>query len=74
MIQRARIVGKVEYRQGDGANLTIRPGPCEVEETPQDAVISWTDGDSRGTAAMPMTAYRRYVSSKALQVDGVKAA
>lgn len=28
MIKKARITGKVEYREGDGANITIRPGPC----------------------------------------------
>jgi|OpeIllAssembly_1097287.scaffolds.fasta_scaffold110737_2 hypothetical protein len=70
----ARIVGKVEYREGDGANITIRPGPCEVDETAMDATISWTDGDSRGSAAMPIADYRRYVSSKALQIIGTKAA
>jgi hypothetical protein len=43
-----------------------------VEETPQDATISWTDGDSRGSAAMPIALYKRYVSSKALQLDDVK--
>ena len=69
----ARIVGKVEYREGDGANITIRPGPCEVDETAMDATISWTDGDSRGSAAMPIADYRRYVSSKALQIIGTKA-
>jgi hypothetical protein len=70
MIQSARITGKVQYREGDGANITIRPGPCEVEETPLDATISWTDGETRGSAAIPIADYRGYVSSKALQIDG----
>jgi hypothetical protein len=73
MIKNARITGKVEYREGDGANITIRPGPCEVDETTLDATISWTDGDSRGSAAMPIADYRRYLSSRAIQVDAVKA-
>lgn len=73
MIQQARITGKVEYREGDGANITIRPGPCEVEETALDATISWTDGETHGSAAMPLTDYRRYVRSKAIHVDGTKA-
>jgi hypothetical protein len=73
MIKNARITGKVEYREGDGANITIRPGPCEVDETTRDATISWTDGDSRGSAAMPIADYRRYLSSRAIQVDAVKA-
>ena len=73
MIRSAHIAGKVEYREGAGANITIRPGPCEVEETSLDATISWTDGDSRGSAAMPIADYRRYLSSKALQLDDAKA-
>lgn len=68
MTHSAHITGKVEYREGDGPNITIRPGPCEVEETELDATISWTDGESRGSAAMPLADYRRYVSSKAIQI------
>lgn len=70
MIKTARITGKVEYREGDGANITIRVGPCEVEETAMDATISWVDGDSHGSAAIPIADYRRYVASKAIQIDG----
>jgi len=70
MTQSARIIGKVEYREGDGANIIIRPGPCEVQETPLDATISWSDGDTHGSAAIPLADYRRYVASKALQIDG----
>jgi hypothetical protein len=70
----ARITGKVEYREGDGASITIRPGPIEVEETALDATISWTDGDSRGSAAIPIADYRRYVATKAIQIDGMKTA
>lgn len=70
MIRTARITGKVEYREGDGANITIRLGPCEVDETALDVTISWIDGDSHGSAAMPIADFRRYVASKAIQVDG----
>ena len=73
MIKTARIIGKVEYREGDGANMTIRPGPCEIEETELDATISWVEGDTRGSAAMPMADYRRYIANKAIQIVGVKA-
>jgi hypothetical protein len=73
MTKSARITGKVEYREGDGANITIRPGPCEIDETVLDATISWADGDSHGSAAMPIADYQRYVSSKAIQIDGMKA-
>lgn len=73
MTSQARITGLVEYREGDGANITIRPGPCEVDETALDATISWTDGDSHGSAAMPIAVYRQYLASRAIQLDAVKA-
>lgn len=73
VVKSARITGKVEYREGDGANITIRLGPCEVEETALDATISWADGETRGSAAMPLSDYRRYIASKAIQIIGVKA-
>ena len=74
MIKNARITGNVEYREGDGANIKIRIGPCEIEETEMDATISWVDGDSHGSAAIPIGDYRRYIASKAIQIDGEKVA
>jgi hypothetical protein len=73
MTKTARITGKVEYREGDGPNITIRPGPCEVEETAMDATISWSDGDSHGSAAMPIADFRRYVATRAIRVDDASA-
>lgn len=72
MTRIARIVGKVEYREGDGTNIAIRPGPCEVDETALDATISWIDGDAHGSAAMPIADYHFYVLNKAIQIDGTK--
>ncbi len=69
MLQQARITGAVQYREGDGPNITIRPGPIEVEETTMDATISWSDANSHGSAAMPIADYRRYVASKAIRLD-----
>jgi hypothetical protein len=69
MAKQAHITGAVQYREGDGPNITIRPGPIQVEETEMDATISWSDIDSHGSAAMPIADYRRYVSSKAIQLD-----
>ncbi|MDC8773377.1 hypothetical protein [Roseateles albus] len=73
MSQKARITGLVEYREGDGANITIRKGPCEVEESTLDVTISWTDADSHGSAALPLGDYKRYVASKAIQIDAAPA-
>ena len=68
MSMHATITGKVEYREGDGPNITIRPGSCEVEETALDATISWSDGESHGSASMPIDDFRRYLASKAIQI------
>jgi hypothetical protein len=73
MKRNASIEGTVEYREGDGPNITIRPGPCVVDETAQDATISWTDGDTNGSAAMPIDDYRRYVHNKAIRLEGQQA-
>ena len=70
MTLNARITGTVEYREGDGGNIAIRLGPCEIDETELDATISWIDGDSRGSAAIPIADYRRYVAKKVIQIDG----
>jgi hypothetical protein len=66
--QHARIVGKVQYREGDGANMTIPPGPCEVDVTALDATISWSDGDWCGKTAIPIADYQRYLSRRMLQI------
>lgn len=69
MIKNARITGKVEYREGDGANIAIRPGPCQVDESALDLTLSWVDGDSHGSAAMPLADFRSYVASQAIRID-----
>ncbi|MEO7152921.1 MAG: hypothetical protein ABIX46_14590 [Burkholderiaceae bacterium] len=68
MAQAARIVGKVEYREGDGAMLVIPTGPCEVDLAPDSAILSWTDDDTRGLAAIPLTEFNRYVSTRAIEM------
>lgn len=69
MAQCARITGKVEYREGDGANKAIRPGPVEVNTTTSDATLSWTDGETRGSAAMPLSDFYRYVAKGLIALD-----
>lgn len=66
MSRPASIVGDVEYREGDGANIAIRKGPCDVEQTELDATISWADEDSRGSAAIPIAAFKRYLARMAI--------
>lgn len=61
-----RIVGHVTYREGDGQEVVIRPGPCEITVTNLDVTITWTDGDTRGSTALPVAEYTRYVTDGAL--------
>jgi hypothetical protein len=61
MAETARIVGEVQYREGDGPNITIRPGPVEVHMAETDVTLSWVDEDVRGSAAMPLTDFKRHV-------------
>ena len=66
----ARIVGEVEYREGDGPNIRIRKGPIEVVLTALDATLGWADGATRGSAVMPLADFKRLVASQAIVFTG----
>lgn len=68
MTHHAMIVGTVEYRQGDGPNIAIRRGPCEVTVTAMDATLSWTEGVTQHVTAVPLADYRRLLTSRALKL------
>jgi hypothetical protein len=67
--KRGRIVGPMTYREGDGMEIEIRQGPCEIDETPLDVTLTWTDGNTHGSTAIPLADYKRYVSTGVLSVD-----
>jgi hypothetical protein len=52
--EQGRIVGKVTYREGDGAEMVIRPGPCEITVTNSmsrsrgPTPTPWLDGHAAG--------------------------
>ena len=68
MNKTARITGCVQYREGDGPQLPIRPGLVEYEEGDQDVTLSWNDGDYRGSAAIPRAEWQRFVSSQDIEL------
>ena len=68
MTQEAQIIGKVEYREGDGQPIEIRPGPIEVQTTVTDATLSWSDGDTHGSAAIPIGDFQRYVARGTIEI------
>lgn len=67
--KQARIVKRVTYREGDGQEMVIRPGPCEITVTHLDVTLSWTDGETRGSTALPLAEYTRYLTSGAIVLD-----
>lgn len=69
MAQTARIVGKVEYREGDGPNIAIRPGPVEVTQGLNDVTLSWVDEETHGVAAMPLTDFKRFVAEGQIRLE-----
>ena len=73
MGKQARIEGEVVYREGDGPNIRIPVGPCEVEETAQDVTIAWEDGETHGSTAIPLADFRRYLASRAIVVTDAAA-
>lgn len=66
---RARIVGKVEFRQGEGALFSIPRGTAEVEVTGLDTTFSWTEGNFHGLAAMPLANFCHYIIEGAIDLD-----
>jgi hypothetical protein len=67
--QPAHIVGSVEVRQGDGTMQTIRPGPVEVQTTDTDATLSWTEEDTHGAVAMPLTDFKRHLAKGTIRME-----
>ena len=66
--QTGYIVGKVEFRPGDGALMRIPQGPVEIETTKLEATLSWVEGETHGAAAMPLTDFKRYVTRGAIEL------
>ena len=58
----AQVLGKVEYRAGDGPTIVIPPGPIEVQVSFDSAVLSWGDGGAVQTTAIPVAEYQRHVA------------
>lgn len=67
--QRGQVKGKVTYREGDGVEIEVPRGPCEIEVTDLDVTLAWVDGATHGSTAIPLPDYERYVASGALVVE-----
>ncbi len=67
--KQGRINGKLTYREGDGVELPIPEGLCEIEITGLDVTLSWIDGETHGATAIPLADYHRHVMDGALVVE-----
>jgi 2-methylisocitrate lyase-like PEP mutase family enzyme len=63
---KANIVGRVEFRLGEGPLIAIRQGWVDITFAPGDAVLAWSEGGWREEAAMPFANFCRYVSDGAI--------
>ena len=66
---RGQVKGPLSYREGDGVEMTVPLGPCEIELTELDATLTWVDGATHGSTAIPLPDYERYLANGALVVE-----
>jgi hypothetical protein len=64
----ARIVGEVDYREGEGVLHMIPMGKVEIEATSDDITLTWFEGSFHGVAAMPFANFCWYVSAGAIEL------
>src|SRR3982751_260897 len=57
----AQIVGRVEFRAGEGPLFEIGVRAVVIETTWSDALFMWPDGDGHETAVMPLSSLSRYI-------------
>ena len=69
MTQSAHVQGKVEYRAGDGPMALVPPGEVEIDVGAGDVTMSWGNGETRQSAAIPSADFARYLAAKMIVVD-----
>jgi len=57
----ARIAGEVEFRAGDGPQLRIPEGECQVMIADDSVVLTWNEDGNPLTAAIPKTEFDRFI-------------
>ena len=62
----ARIAGPVEFRAGDGPQLKIPEGNCQVLMADDSVVLTWAEGGQSLTAAIPKIEFDRYIEEGAI--------
>jgi hypothetical protein len=67
--KKGRINRKLTYREGDGVEMPIPEGPCEIEITGLDVTLTWVDGETHGATAIPLGDYHQHVIDGSLVVE-----
>ena len=67
--KQGRVHGKLAYREGDGVEIPIPEGPCEIEITAMDVTLTWVDGETHGATAIPLADYHQHVMEGSLVVE-----
>lgn len=62
----ARIAGPVAFRAGDGPELKIPEGDCQVLMADDSVVLTWTEDGESLTAAIPKIEFDRFIEKGAI--------
>ena len=67
--KRGQVNEGMTYREGDGVEMPIPAGPCEIEITGLDVTLTWVDGETHGATAIPLADYHNNVMDGLLVVE-----
>ena len=67
--KQGRVHGKLAYREGEGVEILIPEGPCEIEITAMDVTLTWVDGETHGATAIPLADYHQHLMEGSLVVE-----
>ena len=68
--RKATIHGHVTFTPGDGAPITIPPGPVELEEAEDSVTLGWeAEEDVVGSAALPRLQYEQYLKDGKIRLE-----
>ncbi len=69
LTMQGRVVGEVNYREGEGMMLKIPPGPCEIALADIDVTITWVEDGVHGATAIPRSDYDEHLARGVLVID-----
>lgn len=61
-----QVKGTLGFREGDGVLMEVPLGPCEVDIGELDVTLSWNEGDTQHSTAIPKVDFDQFVASDIL--------